>query len=210
VANSPEKMDKYTKTIYSNAVDMDHLIDELFLFSKLDLNQISFGFEPINIEEYLKDCVEDKAYDLEQKGIKLEYEPHLAGDRTVIGDRLRLQRVINNILQNAEQHRNPDNGEPFIKISAADHDGEVVIKIKDNGKGITKESLPYIFDRLYRADPSRNRQIKGSGLGLSIAKHIVEAHGGRIWAESTEGEGASICFTLRKAGTDNVNEEAGA
>lgn len=210
VANSPEKMDKYTKTIYSNAVDMDHLIDELFLFSKLDLNQITFDFESIDIEEYLKDCVEEKTYDLGQKGIRLEYETHLAEERTVIGDRLRLQRVINNILQNSEQHRNPDNGESFIKIGASDYDREVVIEIKDNGKGIPEESLPHIFDRLYRVDPSRNRQIKGSGLGLSIAKHIVEAHGGRIWAESTEGAGTSIYFTLCKIGPDNISEEAGA
>lgn len=209
VANSPEKMEKYTQTIHSNAVDMDHLIDELFLFSKLDLNQIDFAFEPIDINSYLKDCVEEKAYDMGQKGIRLEYESHLAGDVNVIGDRLRLQRVINNILRNAEQHCKTDYEGSFVEISASDNPDEVVIEIRDNGKGITKDCLPYIFDRLYRGDPARSRQVKGSGLGLSIANQIIEAHGGKIWAESTENVGASIFFTLRKAAHEACSEETG-
>ncbi|MGE5396782.1 MAG: ATP-binding protein [Chitinophagales bacterium] len=209
VANSPEKMEKYTRTIQTNAVEMDHLIDELFLFSSLDLNQLAFNFESVNIEDYLKDCFEEKVYDLEQKGIIFLYEPEYTSGNPVQADRQRLQRVINNLILNSQQHRDPDKEVSFIKIVLTENNEEAIIEIRDNGKGIPFESLPYVFDRLYRSDPSRNRKIKGNGLGLSIAKEIIEAHGGRIWADSGEGFGTSIFFSLKKINPDNLAKDTG-
>ncbi|MDD2620144.1 MAG: HAMP domain-containing sensor histidine kinase [Syntrophomonadaceae bacterium] len=198
VASTPEKESKYIQSIYSNAIQMDRLIDELFLFSKLDLNQLQFEFEAINIEDFLHDCVEDKGYDLENKGIKLSFTSTYSSKSLVMADRQRLQRVINNITANVEQHQDPLKNQTMLDIILSENTDEVIIEIKDNGKGINNENLPYIFDRLYRGDPSRNRQIKGSGLGLSIAKQIIEAHGGQIWAESEVDMGTSIFFTLKK------------
>jgi len=198
VATTPEKEEKYVQTIYTNAVQMDRLIDELFLFSKLDLNQLEFEFEPVDIEAYLHDCVEEKGYELDLKGIRLSYASNYESKIPVWVDRLRLQRVINNIMVNAVQHMDANKPQTCLEITLTENLDEAVIEIKDNGTGISSENLPYIFNRLYRGDPSRNRQNKGSGLGLSIAEQIINAHGGRIWAESEEGTGTSIFFTLIK------------
>jgi len=201
VANTPEKESKYIYTIYNNAIQMDRLIDELFLFSKLDLNQLEFDFEDVDIGAYLHDCVEDKGYDLDMKGIKLIYSPQYNSSQPVWADRLRLQRVINNIIVNAEQHMDPAKSQALLEIILSENNDEAIVEIKDNGTGIAAEKLPYIFDRLYRGDPSRNRQNNGSGLGLSIARQIIEAHSGRIWVKSEINVGTSIIFTLRKVDT---------
>ncbi len=198
VARTPEKESKYIQIIYSNAVQLDRLINELFLFSKLDLNQLEFEFEAINIEDYLHDCVEDKGYDIENKGIKLNFTSMYSSQALVLADRQRLQRVINNILVNVEQHQDLSKKQALLEIILSENNDEAIIEIRDNGKGICTENLPFIFDRLYRGDPSRNRQSRGSGLGLSIAKQIIEAHGGRIWAESEINIGTSIFFSLKK------------
>lgn len=203
IANTPEKERKYIQTIYSNAMHLERLIDELFLFSKLDLNQLEFDFGAIDIEDFLNDCVEDKGYDLEIKGITLNFTSFYCSKALVKADRQRLQRVINNIITNAEQHQNPDRKQGVLDIILRENNDEAIVEIKDNGQGISRESLPHIFDRLYRGDPSRNRQNKGSGLGLSIARQIIDAHGGRIWAESEEGRGTSIFFTLKKCFSEN-------
>lgn len=198
VASTPEKESKYIQTIYSNAVQMDRLIDELFLFSKLDLKQLAFDFEAVNIEDFLHDCVEDKGYDLKNKGISLSFTSTYPSQALVLADRQRLQRVINNIIVNVEQHQDTAKDQARLEIVLSENPDEAIIEIKDNGQGINPENLPYIFDRLYRGDPARTRQSKGSGLGLSIAKQIVEAHGGRVWAESELDVGTSIFFTLKK------------
>ncbi|MEN6390079.1 MAG: HAMP domain-containing sensor histidine kinase [Syntrophomonas sp.] len=208
VASTPEKESKYMQTIYSNAVQMDRLIDELFLFSKLDLKQLVFDFEAINIEDFLHDCAEDKGYDLENKGISLSFTSNYPSRAPVWADRQRLQRVINNIIVNVEQHQDPNKKQASLEIVLSENDDEAIIEIKDNGQGISRENLPYIFDRLYRGDPARTRQSKGSGLGLSIAKQIVKAHGGRIWAQSEIEIGTSIFFTLKKTAAEGRAENS--
>lgn len=205
IAKTPEKESKYIQIIYNNAVQLDRLIDELFLFSKLDLNQLEFDFEYIRIEEYLRDCVEDKGYDLENKGIKLDFISLYSSHALVWADRQKLQRVINNIIVNAEQHQDPSKERALLNIILSESSEEAVIEIKDNGRGICADKLPYIFDRLYRGDPSRGRQNQGSGLGLSIARQIIEAHGGSIWAESKVGAGTSIFFTLKKTASADTS-----
>jgi signal transduction histidine kinase len=208
VAASPEKMDKYIKTIYSKATDIDRLIDELFLFSKLDLNKLPFNFESTDITAYMKDCVEELELDLEKKSFDLIYHNYTEGSNIVLADRERLKRVIINIVENAVKYTKKERGKIEINLSkAADY---IKFEIKDNGQGIPEKDVSFIFDRFFRADLSRNTSTGGSGLGLAIAKLIIEEHGGTIWAESVEGIGTSIYFTLKQIEVDKgseINEE---
>jgi len=197
VADSPEKMDKYIKTISSKSKDMERLIDELFLFSKLDLNKLPFNLEEINIKRYIEDCCEELQLDLEENHIEFEYSIENSNpEQLILGDREKLKRVITNIINNSVKYMDKDQGK--IKIELADSDKFTILTIHDNGRGISKESLPFIFDRFYRADPSRNTLTGGSGLGLAICKLIIEELGGTIWAESQEGFGTSVFVTFKK------------
>lgn len=196
VANTPEKLGKYTRTIYSHTLEMERLIEDLFLFSRLDLKQLDFDLQAIDIQQYLLDCVEDKGFEMEQKGIRLALASGSAPGLLVRADGQRLKRVINNLLLNALQHRRPGCVDSSITIALEEKPGEVVISISDNGQGIPPEVLPHIFERHYRGESSRSRPSGGSGLGLAIARQIVEAHGGRIWAESPGQQGTVVCFTL--------------
>ncbi len=205
VANTPEKLAKYTRTIYTNALEMDRLIDDLFLFSRLDLKQLAFDFEAVDIVQYMQDCAEDKSFELEQKGIRLEFENLFTSGAMVVADRQRLKRVISNILSNAEKYMGPEQAMPVIRIILSENDDTAVVEIRDNGRGMADDILPHIFERHYRGESSRSRPGGGSGLGLAIAQQIVEAHGGIIWAESQEGNGSSILFSLPKAG-DNADK----
>ena len=195
VADTPEKMDRYIKTIYNKANDMNVLINELSLYSKIDSNIIPYNFEKININSYFKDCVDEIGADLEQRGMMFSYRNYCAANVMVTADPEQLKRVVNNIINNACKYNNKAKGK--VSITLTEFDRKVQVAIKDNGIGISKEDLPHIFRRTYRADMSRN-SAGGSGLGLSICKKIIEEHGGEIWAESKLRTGTTIFFTLNK------------
>jgi histidine kinase len=195
VANTPQKMDKYLSTIYLKARDMDSLIDELFLFSKLDLKKEPFTFETVRLDKYLKDYVEELHLDLLQQGIQIDL--HLTNKQIyVTADREKLKRVLANLISNCVKYMNKDQK----KIAISLHEGlfDVVVQVTDNGYGIESSALPYIFNRFYRAEQSRNSRTGGSGLGLAIAKKIIGEHEGDIWATSEIGKGTNVFFSLKK------------
>ena len=196
VASSPEKLDKYIRTIYNKANDMDRLIDELMFYSKIDTNKIPYVFSKINVASYFGDCVEEVGLDMDARNIELGYFNYVDEDVMIIADAEQLKRVINNIISNSVKYLDKKKG--IINIRIKDDGDFIQVVIEDNGKGIAAQDLPYIFDRFYRTDSSRNSSQGGSGIGLSIVKKIVEDHGGRIWATSKEGIGTEIHFVLRK------------
>lgn len=196
VPNSPEKMEKYIQTIHNKAIAIDKLIDELFLFSKLDLKRETFNFEHVEIINFLQHITDELGFDLNKNGIQLHWEGENIPAAVVIADREKLKRVIYNIIDNSSKYMDKTPG--IIKILLKDGTDFITIGISDNGKGISQEALAQIFDRFYRADRSRNGAIPGSGLGLAIASRIIEEHGGTIWADSQEGLGTTIYFTLKK------------
>ena len=195
VASSPEKLNKYIRTIYNKANDMDRLIDELTFYSKIDTNKIPYNFSKINVAEYFGDCVEEVGLDMETRGIELGYFNYVDEDVVVIADAEQMKRVINNIIGNSLKYLDKKKG--ILNIRIKDDGDFIQVIIEDNGKGIAAKDLPYIFDRFYRTDSSRNSSKGGSGIGLSIVKKIIEDHGGR-WATSKEGIGTEIHFVLRK------------
>lgn len=195
VANSPEKVEKYLKTVYTKAVQVDSMIDDLLLYSKLDLNQIPFHFEKTDIVYYFEDCIAENESELEQAGIHIQLQNELKDSRYVMMDKERVRRVVMNILDNARKYMNKPQGEIIILLRESS--SSIIIQIQDNGAGIPKEDLPFIFNRFYRADASRS-QTSGSGLGLAIASQIIEGHGGKIWVKSRIDEGTSIMISLKK------------
>lgn len=196
VASSPEKLDRYVRTIYNKANDMDRLIDELTFYSKIDTNKIPYNYTKINVAEYFGDCVEEVGLDMETRGIELGYFNYVDKSVTVIADAEQMKRVINNIIGNSLKYLDKKKG--IINIRIRDDGDFIQIVIEDNGKGIAAKDVPLIFDRFYRTDSSRNSAKGGSGIGLSIVRKIIEDHGGRIWAVSKEGIGTEIHFVLRK------------
>ncbi len=222
VANTPEKLKKYLQTIYAKANDITYLIDELSIFSKVEQNSLVYNFIAVNLEDYFTDCISDISLDLESQKINVEYINTTDKDTRVLVDPEQLKRVLHNIIDNAAKYLDKPNGLLTICITDVYHgptvpplyrqlnnDGTekfpppaseefIQVEIRDNGPGIAKEDLPYIFDRFYRADTSRNSSKRSSGIGLAIARVIITEHGGQIWAESTPGNGSSFFFTLKK------------
>ena len=196
VASSPEKLDKYIHTIYNKANDMNKLIDELTIYSRIDTNRIPYKFCEIPIGEYFEGCVSELKLDLEAQNIMLNYYNYLKQETVIVGDKEQLKRVINNIIGNSAKYMDKKKG--LINIRLRDAGDFVQVEMEDNGRGIAEKDLPHIFDRFYRADASRNSSTGGSGIGLSIVKKIIEDHGGRIWATSKEGTGTIMHCVLRK------------
>lgn len=196
VADTPEKMNHYIRTIYNKANDMDRLINELTFYSKIDTNRIPYTFNKINVSSYFEDCCEEVGLDLESKNIDFSYFNYVDENVEVIADAEQMKRVINNIIGNSVKYMDKPKGR--INIRVKDVGDFVQIEIEDNGKGIGPKELPYIFDRFYRTDASRNSSMGGSGIGLSIVRKIVEDHGGKIWATSKLGTGTVMYFVLRK------------
>lgn len=196
VADTPEKMDRYVKTIYNKTNEMDHLINELTFYSKIDTNRIPYTFSKLNVEDYFGDCAEEVGLELETRGIELVYANYVESGVLVIADGEQIRRVIHNIISNAIKYMDKPKG--IIQIRVKDVGDFIQVEIEDNGKGIAAKDIAYIFDRFYRTDVSRNSSKGGSGIGLSIVKKIMEDHGGKVWATSREGIGTIMYFVLRK------------
>lgn len=197
VADTPEKREKYLKTIFAKASDMSNLVDQLSFYTKIDTNTIPYHFEKVLANDFFLDCAEDFRLELELMNFTVEYDSNLKDDTQVLADREQLHRVLNNLISNAVKYRgDKENG--IIKITLSEEESYIRAEVEDNGQGISETALPSIFERFYRADASRNSKQGGSGLGLAIAKKIIEEHGGTIWAESTLGVGTKMIFTLKK------------
>ena len=204
VADTPEKMERYVRTIYNKTNEMDHLINELTFYSKIDTNRIPYTFSKLNVEDYFSDCAEELGLEMETRGIELVYANYVEKGVQVIADGEQIRRVIHNIVSNAIKYMEKPRG--IIQLRVKDVGDFIQVEIEDNGKGIAAKDLPYIFDRFYRTDVSRNSSKGGSGIGLSIVKKIMEDHGGKVWATSRLGIGTIMYFVLRKYQEVPMNE----
>ena len=196
VADTPEKMDRYIRTIYIKANDMDRLINELTFYSKIDTNRIPYNFNKIDVVEYFDDCAEEVGLEMRERNIVFSYINTVDSGVLVIADAEQMKRVINNIIGNSVKYM--DKQKKYVQLRVMDIGDSIHVEIEDNGKGIPSKEIGFIFDRFYRTDLSRNSAQGGSGIGLSIVKKIIDDHGGRIWATSKVGEGTIMQFELRK------------
>jgi two-component system phosphate regulon sensor histidine kinase PhoR len=176
---------------------MTQMIEELLELSRIESGQVPLRMEPVSVRELISTPLE-RLQTLAEKGdlqITVEIDDALP---MVVADATRMQQVVGNLLHNAIKFT-PSGGHLNIRAYEQAEEGaapEVVVAVKDSGMGIPAEDLPRIFERFYKSDRARTRSQSGTGLGLAISRHIVEAHGGRIWVKSKEGRGSTFYFSI--------------
>lgn len=185
-----EKQQHYLAIVRSELNKLSQLILDFLQFSRFEAIEYKPVYAPFNVEEEIRKNIEAEKVEAEKKEIIIGLENHETITPIVNADTAMVNRVIRNLLVNAIKFTD-QGGAVTFKIS--DRGNEILVSVKDTGIGIPGDHLPYIFDAFYRAG---NRE--GSGLGLSIAKAIIEGHGGRIWAESIPANGSTFSFTLPK------------
>ncbi|QOR34899.1 HAMP domain-containing histidine kinase [Clostridium sp. 'deep sea'] len=197
VAHSSQKLNKYINIIYQNAQYTDKLINDLFLFSTLDIQKLDFNFTKTSIKAFMEDLFTELELELKEQNIDLDYSDEIGVDKQIELDGKRIRQVILNIINNAIKYT--DKQQVIITCSLKSIDTGVKLGIKDNGPGVNPQKINDIFNQFYRVDESRSKDIGGLGLGLAIAKELVKAHNGEIWAESDTNNGTTIYFTICEA-----------
>ena len=190
-------------TIHGQVIHLGHLVEDLRLVAQAEAGALQLHRIPGRMSDLLQGCVDAVRPRAEAKGISVTLETD-EGIPLVEMDGTRISQVVNNLLENAIIHT-PDGGR--IAVSAGTSgDGMVRVAVADTGRGIPAEDLDRVFDRFFRADPSRARATGGAGLGLTIAKQLVEVHGGNIHAERVVPSGARFVFELPVAAPDSPAE----
>lgn len=188
----PEKMQQYLKIIDNNTRYMNRLIDDLFLFSRLDIEKVDFHFEITPICAYMRDLMDEIRFELEELQVGFSYQDKMDKECPVNIDGKRVYQAIRNIIGNAVKY-GPASG-LNVDVELNRQDEWICLAMTDNGPGIASEKLPYIFERFYRVDNERSKDFISTGLGLAIARELVEAQGGKIMVSSAEESGS--CFTI--------------
>ncbi len=187
-----EKQHDYLAIVHDNLNKLEKLITNFLEFSRLETKEYIPAMESYNIQIAIQKVLDTAWLEAEKKGIKLNYVSPVDSPVIIKADTMMLDRVLTNLLMNAIKYTEPQGS---VKVTFEDREKDVLVEISDNGPGIPAIHLPHIFDAFFRVKRDRS----GSGLGLSISKIIIEAHQGRIWAESTEGKGSTFSFTLPKS-----------
>lgn len=194
IARTPKLQDDFVKIIISKTDLLIEMINELLEYSNIQLRQMDINREEIYFLDYFIPLINEAEIFVKQKGVSFSYEIKTQ-DMIVNIDKRRITEVLYNLLENSVKYIGEDKGQIRIEV---ERQGEyVLIKVKDNGIGISYDDIPYVFNKFYRAEKSRSSSIPGSGLGLSICKYIVEEHGGEIYCKSRQGKGCEFGFTLK-------------
>ena len=195
VVSDPATVGRYIRTSLTEVENLSQLVNDLFELSQIDAGVLDLHMEAASLQDLISDTLESMSAQAAVHNLSLQGS--LDGEITpVVMDTRRVQRVLYNLVQNSIRHTPPDG---TIQIRARDVGAEVQVEVADTGEGIQEKDLSRLFEWSYRTDRSRSRESGGAGLGLSIARGIVEAHGGRIWVESVVGQGSTFSFTLPKA-----------
>jgi len=194
VVNDPKEIENYLAQAKKHVDTLSLLIDDLFQISQLDAGGMPLNLETASISDLISDTLESFSGLAAQKNIKLCGSASEGVDPVII-DVLWLGRALNNLVSNAIRYT-PENGE--INLTAKSNEDRVILCISDSGEGILPEDIPHVFERFYWGDKSRNRVSGGAGLGLAIAKGVVEAHKGEISVQSEPSKGTTFTIALPK------------
>ncbi|MEW6468223.1 MAG: ATP-binding protein [Bacteroidota bacterium] len=185
----------YLKKAVKSIDRMIAIVEDLQTITQLEKGELELDEERFDILALVRDVLDAQELRAREHGITLLLSNPPAEPVFAVGDKFRIRQALVNLVVNSVRYGRKG-GETRIRIS--DVGNKVIVEVADNGIGISKEHLPRIFERFYRADKSRSREMGGTGLGLSIVKHIIEAHNQRIEVMSTEGVGSVFSFTLRR------------
>ena len=187
---------KFLNRANKSVTRMIHIVEDLDQITKLEGGKIELDLEPVDIVEVILDLCEQLELKAKKRRVNLNVSQTQKGRYIVQADAEKIKQVLVNLIDNAIKY-GKEEGEVILRTY--DMDQNILIEIADDGSGIPQKHLNKIFDRFYRVDKSRDREKGGSGLGLSIVKHIIEAHNQVVNVRSTVGEGTTFSFTLKKA-----------
>ena len=199
VATDPQTERRYLASASRELEHLSRLVDDLFELARIDAGVLELTLEKASLHDLISDTISGFQPQAEQKGVRLLGE--VSGDiDPVLANPPRLQRVLHNLVSNALRHTPPDG---TVALRAVPEGDVARVEVSDTGEGISGEDLPRVFERSFRAEQSRTRPEKddapGAGLGLAIARGLIEAHGGTMDVESEPGQGSRFRFTLERA-----------
>lgn len=192
VVDDPATVDRYLQTAQHQIRSLSRLLDDLFDITQIDAGGMQLKRDASSIRDLISDAIEAFSALAKRQGVRLDGSTDPDVD-PVFMDTAKIERVLVNLINNALQHT-PSGGE--VHVSAWATSEAVQVEVRDDGEGIRREDLPRVFERFYRGEEDRRRDEGAAGLGLAIAKGIVEAHGGDIGIESMVGEGTRVWFSL--------------
>lgn len=192
IVDDPATVKRYYSTIRNDVIGMNNLINDFFELAQLDAGGLKFDTTRYSLSDLISDSLESFHALAEQRGIQLD--GHVAEDvDPVCMNTQKIGRVLNNLISNALRYTPADG---HVRVEAKREADGVIVSVQDSGPGFREEDLPRLFEQFYRGEQSRSRKTGGAGLGMAIAKGIVEAHNGRIWAENAALGGARVSFLL--------------
>ena len=185
---------KYLERTNKSVDRMINIVEDLEVISRLETEDSQLDLEPFNIVDLAKEVIEAFEMKANNMNIKLELNNDSQSE-IVIGDKNKIQQVFTNLISNSIKYGKKDG---TTRIKFFDMENNMLIEIADDGIGIEEDSLDRLFERFYRVDKNRSREIGGTGLGLAIVKHILEGHNQQINVRSTVGVGSTFSFILEK------------
>lgn len=194
--NDEKLLEKYLERASKGIERLGYIIKDLDMITKLEVGDLSLNIEAFDIVELVKNVFEMLEMKASKKRITLTFDTDYNKLVLVKADKERIQQVLANLIVNSLKYGR-EKGTTEVSIENLIKN-KVIIRVTDNGEGIEKRDLPRLFERFYRVDKSGSRKVGGSGLGLSIVKHIIEAHDEKIYVESEFGVGSEFSFTLEK------------
>jgi two-component system phosphate regulon sensor histidine kinase PhoR len=194
----PDTNVRFLNIIRQNAERLTNLASDLLTLSRIELKTQKFQFASYYVNDLLNDCVDSVRPMADKKHLKLMVEPAPDGTE-VFCDSKAVHQLLGNLLDNAIKYT-PEHDQIFVSASGPkpDADGNEFVEfaVRDTGIGIPPDELPRLFERFYRVDKARSRELGGTGLGLAIVKHLAKSHGGDVGVTSEIGKGARFFFTL--------------
>jgi signal transduction histidine kinase len=189
--------DRYLPALREQTHTLGRLVDDLFELARIDAGALTLELRDAPLAALVRSCLRGVEAEARARGVKIAAELHGPGP-TVRCAPDKVERVLANLVTNALRHT-PSDGAVAVVVEPLEH--EVRVSVEDTGEGLPSDSMRRVFDRFWRGDPARARATGGGGLGLAIARGLVEAQGGRIWAENRPEGGARVSFTLPRAAT---------